>query len=129
LPRFGPLSVSKLATAHPDLQRLFNEVIKHWDCTVLEGHRDQAAQDRAFEQGRSKLKWPNGNHNALPSRAVDVAPYPIDWNDQRRFLAFSGFVLGVASQLGIKVRWGGDWDSDRDLRDQKFNDLVHFELR
>jgi len=36
--------------------------------------------------------------------------------------------MGVASQMGIKIRWGGDWDSDGSVCDNKFNDLVHFEL-
>ena len=43
--------------------------------------------------------------------------------------SFAGYVQGVAEQLGIKIRWGGDWDSDFDFKDQTFNDLVHFELR
>ena len=36
--------------------------------------------------------------------------------------------MGVASQMGIKIRWGGDWDRDTDLSDNRFNDLPHFEL-
>ncbi len=136
---FSRASEAALATAHPDLQRLFREVVRAWDCKVLEGHRGREAQDRAFAEGRSKLRWPNGNHNAFPSRAVDVAPWmsmtagppsgaPIDWNDAKRFYAFAGFVLGIAHGLGIPIRWGGDWDGDRDLGDQRFTDLVHFEL-
>ena len=68
------------------------------------------------------------HHNSDPSRAVDVAPYPIDWNDTERFGRFAGFVLGMAAAMGIPLRWGGDWDRDNDTHDQKFNDLVHFEL-
>jgi peptidoglycan L-alanyl-D-glutamate endopeptidase CwlK len=37
--------------------------------------------------------------------------------------------LGVASQMGLKIRWGGDWDMDTQTKDNKFDDLVHFELR
>jgi peptidoglycan L-alanyl-D-glutamate endopeptidase CwlK len=60
-----------------------------------------------------------------------VAPYPIDWNDTKRFYHFAGFVLGVAksSKIAIPIRWGGDWDSDNDLNDQTFMDLVHWELK
>ncbi len=60
--------------------------------------------------------------------AVDIAPYPIDWKDHKRFYYLAGIVKGVASQMGIKVRWGGDWDSDNDLNDQSFMDLGHFEI-
>lgn len=128
MPKFGDKSKAELATAHPDLQRLFNEVIKTFDCVVLEGHRGEAAQEEAVRTGKSKIHWPNGNHNKLPSRAVDVAPYPVNWKDTQRFYYFAGYVKGIASTLGLKIRWGGDWDSDTDLHDQTFYDLPHFEL-
>ncbi len=32
-----------------------------------------------------------------------------------RFYFFAGIVKGIAWELGIGVRWGGDWDSDNDL--------------
>ncbi len=132
MPSFGEVSAKRLAECHPDLQRLFNEVVKHVDCTVICGHRGQKEQDQAFADGRSKLKWPNGNHNKVPSMAVDVAPYypgtKIRWDDAKGFIHFAGFVRGVASQMGIKIRSGADWDNDFDLLDNKFNDLPHFEL-
>lgn len=129
MPRFSATSRNRLATCDESLQRVFERVVSRWDCTVVEGHRDQEAQDRAFREGKSKLRWPNGKHNRLPSRAVDVAPYPIDWGNTKRFYAFGGYVLGVAEEMGIALRFGGDWDSDRDLDDQSFNDLIHFELK
>jgi len=130
MPSFSKQSAARLATCHMSLQNLFKEVIRHWDCTVLEGHRSIEAQQEAFRRGTSKIDGVNqlGKHNHTPSLAVDVAPYPVDWQDLERFRAFGGFVLGVASQLGIVVRWGGDWDTDRDFKDQRFVDLPHFEL-
>lgn len=128
MPSFSRKSRENLNTCDERLQRLFNEIIKHWDCTILEGHRGKEEQQAAYEDGKSQIQWPNGKHNKYPSRAVDVAPYPIDWQNTRRFDAFSGYVLGVARMMGIPIRWGGDWDGDRDLDDQSFNDLVHFEI-
>lgn len=128
MPQFSRTSLSRLRTVHPQLQRLFERIVLNYDCTVLEGHRGEKAQNRAYDEGRSKLRWPDGKHNAYPSRAVDVAPYPIDWQNLKRFYDFAGFVRGVAACMGISIRWGGDWDRDYDLDDQRFNDLVHFEL-
>ena len=128
MPQFGESSVKKLATCHPDLIRLFNEVIQRYDCTVTDGHRDKDAQDLAVARGLSKTPWPESKHNAVPSNAVDVVPYPIDWNDSSRFYHFAGFVLATAQQLGIKIRWGGDWNGDLKFRDEKFHDLPHWEL-
>ena len=129
MPSFGKKSQERLNTCDPRLVELFETVIEDFDCSVLEGYREKEAQNRAFDEGKSKLKFPEGNHNRYPSLAVDVAPYPIDWKDRDRFHYFAGFVKGIASQLGLDIRWGGDWDSDTQTRDNNFDDLPHFEVR
>jgi peptidoglycan L-alanyl-D-glutamate endopeptidase CwlK len=60
--------------------------------------------------------------------AVDAAPCPINWQKREPFVFFAGIVIGIAAEQGVKLRWGGDWDSDRDLKDQIFFDLPHFEI-
>jgi len=129
MPKLGKRSKKNLSECHPLLQELFEEVIKHYDCSIIEGHRPQEEQDKAYHAGKSKLKFPQSKHNKTPSLAVDAVPYPIDWNDSKRFYFFSGLVQGIADSLGIDIRWGGDWDSDNDFKDQSFHDLPHFELR
>ena len=126
--KFGNRSKKRLDTCHPDLIRLFEKVVEGFDNSILCGHRNEFDQNKAFDEKRSKLKFPKGKHNTIPSLAIDVAPYPIDWNDIKRFYFFGGYVKGVAKSMGIKIRWGGDWDSDTLVRDQSFNDLPHFEL-
>ena len=134
MPQFSPKSLGQLATCCIDLQTLFNEVIKYFDCTVTEGFRDEADQNQAYAEGKTQLKWPNGNHNHSPSTAVDVYPYPVDMDDTRRFYFFAGRVLGIADMLLAqgkithKIRWGGDWNSDTQVKDNNFNDLVHYEI-
>jgi peptidoglycan L-alanyl-D-glutamate endopeptidase CwlK len=128
MPQFGQKSLDRLSTCHEDLQKIFMEVIKHYDCTVTCGHREQAEQDEAFRTGHSKLRFPQSKHNSYPSMAVDVVPFPIDWKDKSRFMHFAGFVMATALSMGIKLRWGGDWDSDFQFKEEKFQDLPHFEL-
>ena len=127
--KFGKRSREALATAHPDLQKLFNEVINYIDCSVLEGHRDEREQERLFSEGKTKAHYPFGRHNSKPSRAVDVVPYPVDWDDRERFTLFAGFVLGMANRMGINLRWGGDWNMNFKVNDNKFDDFPHFELK
>ena len=127
--RFGRKSKERLATCEGDLQMLFKEVIRYVDCSILEGHRGQDRQDSLYEEGKTKVKYPRGRHNASPSRAVDVVPYPVDWKDRERMTLFAGFVLGIASQMGINIRWGGDWDQDFEVKDNMFDDFPHFELK
>jgi peptidoglycan L-alanyl-D-glutamate endopeptidase CwlK len=129
MPRFSSKSKRKLDTCHESLQQLFSEVVKSFDCTVIEGHRGEKKQNEAYRKGNSKLKYPNGKHNKTPSIAVDVIPYPIDWKDRDRMHYFGGFVLGIAKKMGFKIRWGGDWDMDTHTKDNKFDDLVHFEMK
>ena len=129
MPKFGKNSRDRLATCDKRLQEVFNEVIKHVDCSVLEGHRGEERQNRFVDEGKSKVRFPNGRHNAVPSRAVDITPYPVDWEDRERQTLFAGFVLGLASGMGINLRWGGDWDQDFQVVDNRFDDFPHFELK
>ena len=128
MPSFGQTSVERLVTCDDRLQILFQRVVRVFDCTVLEGHRDKERQDKLHAEGRSKVQFPNSKHNFSPSRAIDVAPWPIDWNDRERFYWFAGFVQATARELCIPIRWGGDWDRDWQKHDNTFDDLVHYEL-
>lgn len=133
---FSSSSKARYDTLHPDLQRICDEVLKFRDCTLVEGHRPKAKQDEYFASGASQVKWPNSKHNSTPSYAMDLAPY-IPGGDLfhgRQCLYFSGSVMLIAEMLyergeiSHKLRWGGDWDCDIDVSDNRFNDLVHFEL-
>ena len=128
MPSFGKKSRDQLKTCHPKLQRVFNEVIKSVDCTILKGYRNEEEQNEAFDKGNSKVRYPNGRHNANPSCAVDVLPYPVDWEDLERMTLFAGYVIGTAEQMGFKIVWGNDWDRDFQTKDTNFKDYPHFEL-
>lgn len=132
MPKFGSASEVQLATVDQRLVRVCREAIKYLDFTVIEGHRGKEAQNRAFAKGASKLPWPKGNHNAFPSRAVDLAPFPVDWSEGQlphaRFALLAGVMLTVSRQLGIPIRWGVDWNRNWDPRDESFLDWGHFEL-
>jgi hypothetical protein len=116
----GAVSAGRLATCHPDLRRFVEAVVEGIDAgelavagvrdiAVLCGHRGRAEQEQAFAAGASKLRWPNSKHNRTPALAVDLAPYPIDWQNEPAFDVLLGYALGVAARLGIKLRVIG-WD-------------------
>ena len=128
MPTFGKKSLIALGTCDSRLQKVAWGVIRVIDVSVLWGYRGEVYQNKLYRKGLSKLQFPRSKHNKVPSQAFDLAPYPIDWNDLHRFCYMAGIVLGVASQLGVRIRWGGDWDMDTELKDNKFNDLGHFEL-
>jgi len=128
MPKFSQASLDKLSTCDERLQNVFNEVIKYYDCIIICGHRGEKEQNEAYMKGFSKLKWPHGKHNTLPSKVVDSLPYPINWQDSKSHLFFAGFVIGIASTMGIKLRWGGDFNNDRNFSNDSFLDRPHFEL-
>ena len=133
---FSEISKQRLQTCHKDLRALFAHVIIDYDTTIVEGHRGEEAQNKAYAEGKSKLKFPNSKHNKYPSQAVDAVPFingRISWS-RENLLLFSGYVLGIADQLfriGVishRIRLGADWDKDKDVTDETFRDEPHFEI-
>lgn len=120
MPKFSKASAAKLATCHPDLQRLFNEIIKTRDCTIICGARTLEDQQKAYAGGFSKIDGikKKSKHQVSKEQplsfAVDVLPYPIDWNDRKGHDNFALAVKVTAEHLKIKVRWGGDFKGFRD---------------
>ncbi len=135
MPKFSEASKKKLETCDPNLQILFNYVIKYFDCTIICGERNKKDQNKAFADGFSTVKYPNSKHNGSPSEAVDCVPYPIEWENVNRMRYFIGFVKGVAKMLKMynamdeEIVTGLDWDNDTILTDQRFNDFPHFEVK
>lgn len=126
---FGDRSKRILRTVDPRLVAVLSQVIKIYDFSVLCGFRSEATQEELFAQGRTKVHFPDSKHNSSPSKAVDIAPYPIDWNDSKRFIYLAGLMVGTAHKQGLTLRWGGNWDMDDVIiDDQNFDDLPHFEI-
>ena len=130
MPRFGKKSTRLLRGVDTKLVDVLNEVVKYFDITIIEGVRSQERQNELVAQGKSKTKF--GKH--VEGKAVDIAPYPIDWKARDDFHYLGGFVLAMAASKGVKVRWGGDWNASstfkgqRTTKDNNFDDLVHFEM-
>tara|TARA_R110000824_G_scaffold225355_1_gene412962 strand:- start:246 stop:626 length:381 start_codon:yes stop_codon:yes gene_type:complete len=125
MPKFGRKSLAELRGLDSRIINVLNQAIKHFDFTVIEGIRSLETQTQYVADGASKTL--KSKH--LDGKAVDIAPYPIDYEDEERFVYLGGFILGVASQLGVKLRWGLDWDNDTYTKDTSFRDIGHFELK
>lgn len=128
MPKFSKKSLDLLKQCDPRLQELCKRVIEVMDISIIVAYRGKSEQDKAFHEGKSKLKYPKSKHNILPSKAVDVCPFPIDWNDHRRFYLMVGMFKAFAHDMGIKIRVGADFNSDNNLTNDGFIDLPHIEL-
>ena len=128
MPYFGRLSTQRLSTCDERLQDICNEAIKVYDFSVLCGHRDEIEQKKLFREGKSKLEYPRSKHNKIKSLAVDIAPWPLDWDDRQAFYTLAGVMFTIAHSKGIKLRWGGTWGGLQDKNTSKFYDLGHFQI-
>lgn len=125
------------------------------DFMILEGVRSKEQMKINYGKGRtaaqlrmvgieakyaapreSKVTWLRNpfasKHAADPkdglSAAVDVVPFPIDWNDLGRFNRLAALMLRAAALEGVHIRWGADWDEDGKPREKGETDSPHFEL-
>jgi len=124
MPKFGRRSKERLKGVDTKLVNVLNELIKIMDVTIIEGRRSAERQEQLLGKGATKVKY--SKH--MDGKAVDLAPYPIDWEDRERFHYMGGMIRGIAKQLNVRVRWGGDWDGDGEIKDNNFDDLVHVEI-
>jgi len=130
--KWGDKSKEVRADLHPTLVHYLDRALQEVaDISLICGHRNQADQMKAYFSGNSTLMWPQGKHNSLPSLAVDFRPYPMPKFKAKVWAALAytaGRIIQMAAEDGVKIRWGGDWDADGDLTNQKFDDLFHLEV-
>ena len=131
-------SLSHLEGVHPDLVRIVKRAIEitRQDFSVLEGVRTPERQSELYAQGRSKpgqiVTWTMTSNHFVQAdgygHAVDLVPYPLDWSDLKAFDAIAMAMFDAADELGLKIRWGADWDMDGKPREKGESDSPHFEL-
>lgn len=111
-----------LDTCHQDIQLVVYKAAELglMDFSVICGYRGEEEQEEAFRLGHSKAHFGQSSHNELPSKAVDIVPYPIDWSNIERFKSLARYLKKVAKDEGVKLYWGGDW--------KKFKDYPHYSL-
>jgi len=116
--KLGTRSLQNLSGVHPDLVAVVKLAISitEQDFTVIEGIRNINRQRELYKAGKSTTM--NSRH--ITGHAVDMVPWPVDWNDLERFEVVAEAMKAAAEELDIPIVWGGDWKS--------FYDAPHFEL-
>ncbi len=136
--QLGKKSKDTLKGVHPNLVRVIERAIElsSQDFTVLEGLRTPERQAELYAQGRTKpgqvVTWTLKSRHFIQEdgwgHAVDLAPWPIDWSDTKKFDAIADAMFQASKELGTPIRWGADWDEDGRPRERGETDSPHFEL-
>jgi peptidoglycan L-alanyl-D-glutamate endopeptidase CwlK len=129
---FSHSSTTHLLTCHPDLQEVARAALltSPVDFAITCGHRNKFEQDKCCAEGKSKAPWPTSKHNFTPSRAMDVCPVvngKLVWDDVQLFKDLAHHILMTSDRLGVRLRWGGDWNMNG-IEDEKWYDRPHIEL-
>lgn len=120
-----PMCEDKLKTADPELADWFHEMKKqfpqiHISCSW----RGKTEQDKAFAEGKSKLKFPESPHNkAYPdgkpcSQALDI--FALTQEGEAIFPKALYQKLWQVSKKDYAMIWGGNF--------QSIGDANHFQL-
>lgn len=125
---FGVKSLNLLNNPQlsPTLRLLMIEAIKDSpiDFTIIETVRTVERQRELVKQGKSQTNKsrhiPSSNVSGY-AEAVDIAPYPINWEDINRFNKLADHIQKKAKQLNIPITWGGQWKT--------LVDRPHYELK
>ena len=136
---YGRKSLKQLSTCDIRLQMVARRglIICPYDVTVVYGWRGQKTQNELVRRRLSRSPWPTSKHNKMldngtpNSEAIDIAPWvdkKIPWKDTDIFCIVAGSFLAAANELGIPLRWGGDWDMDGSTKDHTLLDYGHLEL-
>ena len=144
-------SLDKMNGVDERLQRVVKRAIQltKQDFMVLEGVRTKEQCMINYGKGRTaaqcvakgvpaqyanpnaaKVTWLNDPFASkhVSGKAVDLVPYPVDWNDLKKFDAIAKAMLQAAKELNVPIRWGADWDNDGKPREKGESDSPHFEL-
>lgn len=144
---FGSGSRAKLDTVHPDLRECAELALSRspYDFTIVHGWRGEEVQNALFASGASTKRYPESKHNGTVdiayvsqgnkqfeiSDAIDFAPWidgTIPWGETHIFACIAGCLFAAADELGIKLRWGGDWDTDGNTKEHRLQDWGHVEI-
>ena len=144
-------SLDKMNGVDERLQRVVKRAIQlsKQDFMVLEGVRTRQQCMINYGKGRTiaqcvakgvpaqyanpnaaKVTWLNDPFASkhVTGKAVDLVPYPVDWNDLKKFDVIAQAMLQASKELSIPIRWGADWDGDGKPRERGESDSPHFEI-
>ena len=104
---WGNKSKEAISTVDPRLVYIANKLADIWNMTIIHGYRGRELQTQLHEQNpNGALPWPLSEHNHTPSRAIDIAPYPVNWEKVDRFDMMIGAAYAIAEGGNFRIDSG-----------------------
>lgn len=122
--KFSNESIAMLQGVDSRLVRICELALQVMDFKVVDGVR--TLDEQRINVARGKSWTMNSKH--LDGLAVDLAPWPVNWKDTEVFCVLAGVMKAAAHTIGVKLRWGGDWNSNNSTVDERSRDYGHFEI-
>lgn len=123
--KFGRTSLARMEGVHPLIRDCAERALSYGilDLTVPKfgGLRTLDDQRQLVASGASRTL--NSLHRKQESgygHAIDLVPYPVDWNNIERFMLMGTLMFRAANELGVPLEWGGHW--------KNFKDYPHFQF-
>lgn len=106
-----PLCEEKLDKVHPYMANWYRiKKKKYPNLHVSWGFRGRSEQERAFNDGKTKLHYPDSAHNKIPSLAIDL--FQIDEDGVARWSQVFFMKLNAENEADqFPIKWGGNWKS------------------
>ncbi len=102
---WGPKSAEVLSTLHPDLLFIANKLANVYNVSAISGYRGKEEQTEYYNKGTG-VSWPTSNHNVRPSLALDIIPWPTQYDSIPHFDMMLGAVEAIAAEQRIAIRLG-----------------------
>ncbi|PNM24255.1 peptidase M15 [Yersinia enterocolitica] len=129
--RFSQRSEGNLKGVNADLVKVVRRALElsTVDFIVIEGIRTVARQQQLYAQGRTTegkiVTWTMKSKH-IDGNAVDLLPVT-GWDNLASFKAVSKAIFQAASELGVKITWGADWNGNG-IQEKGETDSPHFEI-
>lgn len=124
--KFSAASLNRLQSVDERLQRVAERALQlskvDFGIPALGGIRTAEEQNKLYHNGKSQLDGYKRKSYHQSGKALDVYAFvdgKASW-DKNHLTAVAAAMLQAASELGVKLQWGGHWVS--------FVDMPHFEI-
>ena len=127
-------SLQRASGVNPKLINLILLAIRRtpidFGVAFMGGMRTPEEQNQLFKDGYSQCDGYEKISKHQSGEAIDLNVFVGSKviENKEMLCVVAGVMFACADELNIKIRWGLDWNSNGDIRDNKFNDQYHFEL-